>query len=142
MGMLDTKKLRLLFRIKLREIQDIPTDIAYENRPFEVPEPDKLWVRETLLIATEIRSSSGLIQTVGETRYDVFGAKDAGTEKVEELAKKIAEKFEAGTSMVTSDGEVDVHVYRAARFPGRVDEAWFFVPVVLSWRTFTPVAVS
>jgi len=110
--------------------------IHYENRHFTPPNPPDVYVKETMQPAPERMPSFGLIESRGLTRYDVFTPEGSGTEKAEDIAMNIATVFQPSTGK-TSQG-VTLAFDRAERKQGRkVDSAWWMIPVVITWRTYT-----
>lgn len=146
MSMLDETALVLIFRGVLDGLAGIPDadHRAWENREFE-PEIDAEWLRETLIIGDEEKSSTGYIESAGQIRYDVLGPIGAGTTNVRAIAKIIAEGFEAGQSL--QSGGLEVSLEKTQRLPGRnafvgeERQLWYMVPVAIFWRVFTQTSV-
>lgn len=146
MSMLDTTALVLLFRARLDTLSSIPDAAhrAWENREFE-PDLDQEWLRETLIISDEEKSSTGLIESDGQIRYDVLAPIGSGTEDARAIAKIIAEGFEPGQSL--QSGDLRVSLEKTQRLPGREafqddgKSLWYMIPVVVFWRVFTPTSV-
>lgn len=145
MTAVDTHALRLLLRPVLVGVAGITeADVAWENRNFEKPSPDSdssLWFRETLIVSDERKTSTGFVQALGQYRIDVFCPVGVGTEEAEDKTKEIMDAFQTGTSV--SGGGLAVNLYRTHRLPGRNDPGpnpvWHMIPVVVNWRTHTPV---
>ncbi len=153
MAMLDSTKLRQVFRAKLRAAGGDLANIrmAHENRKLKLKKDAALpafWIRETLMIFDESKSSTGTIEADGDMIYDVLGLKSKGTEEIEALAKLVAEAFEAGQSL-TATG-IEVSLEKSRRFPGLDDPGenspggsiWFYIPVHVQWRVFTAAATA
>jgi hypothetical protein len=144
MSMLDETALVLAFRTKLDTLAGIPdaSHRAWENREFE-PELDAEWLRETLVIGDEERSSTGLNESFGQIRYDVLAPIGEGTTNVRAIAKAIAEGFEAGQTL--QNGGLSISIEKSTRLPGRQaftetggsKSLWYMVPVAVFWRVFT-----
>lgn len=147
--MLNVDTLRILMRGPLLAIAGVPP-ILYENRAGSPPDPtayDSLFVEEGVTILDETRSAQRLIETLGETRYEVYAPINTGTADVDLLAKKIADAYEAGLSLAGSG--ITVGIFKTRRLPGaRRDPeanssgAWFSVPVIVTWRAFTPTTLT
>lgn len=146
MSMMNENALMVAFRTKLDTLSGIPdaTQRAYENDEFE-PTVDKEWMRETLLVGDEAKTSTGLNESSGEVRYDCFAPVGAGTESIRDVARVIADGFEAGQSL--QNGGLHVSIEQTKRLPGREDfgndekTLWYMIPVVISWRVFTLTTV-
>lgn len=139
---LNTNALRLLLRGELFKVDEVDRDrVAYENRTYDPPAPEarELWLREQLLVASERRTSSNNVESLGQYRVDVFTPEGMGTQDAEQLSQDIAEQLRAGTSL--TDGDTTCHVYRTERLSGRADPGpnplWYQLPVVVYWRAFT-----
>lgn len=140
----DLNAIRLLLRGRLATVSGVPsatTHTAWENQTFKPPAPGggSVWMRETLLIASERKTSSGFIMTLGEYRLDVFNSIGEGTKDLDTLSQAIAEAFKAGVHL--GDASLSVDIYRAERLTGRPDPGiapvWYMIPIVISWRSFT-----
>jgi len=151
MTMLDESCVRQIMRTRLQSTAGLPdfdSRMAWENRVFAPPDFDQdgpidevLWVREWLDPMTEIKSSSGFIEAVGLTIWGVYTPKGRGTRGAENLAKNIAERFEAGRSL-TDDSGTTITLERTSRGRFQSDEErpiWVFKPVTVRWRVFTQV---
>lgn len=146
---LDEVTLRTVLRKRLFTVDGLPnknTRIAYENRQFKVPEIRAgarklpLWIKEQLRILDETRSSQCFIEAVGEVLWLVETPEGRGTEQCDALAKKIADAFQAGTSLVGDGLTVKCeHTERRPYRPDPVQENWVLKPVVVRWRAFTSI---
>ena len=126
---------------------DIPdTDHrALENDDFE-PEVDAIWLRQTLQIINELKSSTGTIEANGDMVYDLFAPTGTGVSPVRTIARALADTFEEGQSLQYNGLEVILE--QTERFPGAQDfgedgvpSLWYQIPVIISWRVFTPSSV-
>lgn len=126
-------------RTQLATVSGLPSYIAWENRPFKLPDPkdNPLWIRERMYIYDERRSATGIIEATGETRYDVFVKAGGGTEAAEALAKSIAETFEAAESIEGSAFSIVLErTERKNLFHETEFENWSFYPVSIKWRVY------
>lgn len=139
----DEKAVRLALRSQLVLVPGLPVEAkrAYENRAFKPPEVDPadvsaaMWVRETMLPASELPITFGEVQGIGVVQYDVVYPRGEGTEVPEGLAKAIKDQFKPGNSIVNSG--VTLWIDESRKRPGREwDENWFFFPVEVVWRTY------
>lgn len=137
----DKSLLRTLMRTRLATVTELPDFKSWENRPFRLPDPmtTSIWLREKVYITTERKTTPGLIEATGETRYDIFIPAGGGTKEADDMTMAIAEAFEAGKSI--TNGSFGIQIERTQRgnlIHETEFENWSFLPVVVRWRVFTP----
>lgn len=122
---------------------DPKTNVSFQNRPFTPPE-DGIWIREHMQPVEEVLSSSGLETTVGNYGIDVFCRIGKGTRQVEEMVRLLKAAFAPGTSLRRGTDGVSVSIYRSPRLNARttpgMNPVWWFRPMVVYWRAFSPRA--
>lgn len=135
--MLDIAEVRRQMRTQAKTASSWPVDalVDYEGLSFTPPptDPPVLWVRETLLVAGETLSANDMVETIGQTRYDVFGPRGRKASTIDDAALAIANVFEPAQSI----GALGIQLYRTYREPAKTGDVWRFVPVVVEWRVFT-----
>lgn len=124
--MISYRAIRSALRAHLLLLPELP-QAAWENREFK-PRPNTSWLRETLLPADERQTASNTLQALGITQYDLFYPAESGTETAEDMADAIKHHFRPPQSVG------GVVIERADRLPGRVDGAWYMVPIRIHWR--------
>lgn len=120
-------------------ISQIPK--AYENQPFEAPNPPALWLRETWMPAVEKKVATGMARVEGIFQFDCVDGVGNGTEAVEALAKIIGDAFPA-SSAVTDNKGTQIVIVRTEKMTGgqgggggssrgllQDTERWFIIPV-------------
>ena len=142
MSHFDEDKLLYTFRTRWEANADLKwlTDegrVHYHRRPFDPQGLTDPWAFEELFISDETKIATGLIQAVGEVRYTVGVPEASGSEAAATLRKLIAEQFEAGQSLQSADGSLDVTLYRTFRSTSFNETPWDFYPVSILWRTFS-----
>ncbi|MEQ8767210.1 MAG: phage tail terminator-like protein [Planctomycetota bacterium] len=137
----DTRAIRQAFRSRLLEIEGLPTIIAWQNRPFEPPTDGSIWMRETLLVAYDLRAAVGLVQSGGQYRVDLFGPDDSGTEQLEDLSRKLTTSFVPGW-VLYQDGRDSLEVLSTSRTPRRRDGIWGHLPVSITWTAMAELSAG
>jgi len=140
MSMPDLSKVRLVLREHLLTTVVGVTDVmvAPENRKFTPPDPTPraLWIQEHLLPDGTPQVASRTIEGRGRAQFDVVCVQGEGTERAEALAKLIQQAFEPSTHL-SSQG-IQIAIDRCDPAPGReFDKTWWFIPISISWRTYT-----
>lgn len=111
------------------------TPIAWPNIPYS-PSVGTTYLRPLFLPGDTIQASlgdSGKDDTFGIYQIDVVYKAGTGRST---LTDTVADHFSRGT--VCSYNGVNVRVRSVSIGPMIQDEAWVFVPVSISWQTFTP----
>lgn len=124
--MISYRAIRSVLRAHLLSLPNLP-DAAWENRSF-TPTLGTPWMRETLLPADERQTASDTLQALGLTQFDVVYPADSGTETAEDMADTIKHHFRPPQVVG------GVVIERADRLPGRIDGAWYMVPIRIHWR--------
>lgn len=141
MSLPDLKAIRLTLRAHLKsEVAEFAAlvseeKLSWENRTFTPPE-GATWAHESVYSADETWKTTGLIFGVGFTQYDVIVPRGRGTEEGEDLAKKLAEALEHGTSLLIQGSSQYMRIENVKRLPGRQwDESWYAFGVLGRWWT-------
>jgi len=111
------------------------TPIAWPNIPYS-PTVETTYLRPLFLPGDTIQASlgaNGQDDTFGIYQIDVVYKAGTGRST---LTDTVADHFSRGT--VCSYNGVNVRVRSVSIGPMIQDEAWVFVPVSISWQTFTP----
>lgn len=138
MTVLDLEILRRTFRLRLFAKTQVTSDRLYRENlavdALEVAE-DSYTVRETLLVTQEVAVSTGLVEALGQMRFDVYVRRGQGTELLDCVSKEIVDAFKPQQSISSADGSVKLELYGTSRGSGATDErTLFFVPVLIRWR--------
>ena len=144
MAAVDHRAVRQLLRQVLfgSADPDIPRPedghVEFENYKFTPPNPPQPFLRETYLITSEINTAYDQVEAIGEVHYDVFDVLGRGTERAADIARAVSEAFPPGNSL--RDSGVTINIVRTYQAPGRATKAWYFIPVVVQWRTFATIS--
>lgn len=131
-------KVRAALSARLVAMTGVPSTIIYENSEGTTPSVGTAWLRTTLMPADAVRASmgsNGYSDTRGIWQVDVFVPPNQGPGYGDRLAGAIAAEFKTGTQM--NAGGVYLTVFSSVRKPATSEEAWYHVPVQITWWTTT-----
>tara|TARA_B100000795_G_scaffold201045_1_gene154781 strand:- start:119 stop:526 length:408 start_codon:yes stop_codon:yes gene_type:complete len=113
----------------------LPT--AWENIAF-TPTAETLYIRPTLMPADTVQAglgSNGLDEHVGVYQIDIIAPGSKGKGQATIKADVIADHFKRGV-VLTYNG-VNVRLSKTSRGLGKRDEAWFVIPIFITYQVFT-----
>lgn len=138
-----------LMRARLLEQPLTVARYWWENNPPEFPDPEQpagqpvpIVIRERYVIIKDWKSSTGFLETIGQTQYDVYVPVGRGTRELNETALQIAKAFKPGQSLTSTDMTIILERADRAGSLGRDEDVpgWVFKTVSCHWRVFTPVS--
>jgi len=145
--MLNESDVRTAMRAQLKTVSTLPDDIMWQNHSWRPPDhpastgPVQLWVRENQRVLEERKTSTGFIQTLGQTDYYVYAPRGRGTREIDDLTHDIATAFQP-TQNLNGD-ETTITIVRTSRQPLGGDDnhpSWVVKGVSILWRAFTAVS--
>ena len=113
----------------------LPT--AWENIAFQ-PVTGTLYIRPTLMPADTVQAglgSSGLDEHLGIYQIDICAKASTGKGEATIKADVIADHFKRG--LVLTYNGVNVRLSKTSRGLGKRDEAWFVIPIFITYQVFT-----
>lgn len=123
---------------RLNSMSGLPP-VAWENRRYE-PVQGTLYLRTTLLPGSTTQASlgtSGLDVSLGIYQIDVIAPINENKAEALAMADDIADQFNRGLDLTYSGITVTIlNVSRRSGFKSQ-NEAWWVVPVEVSYRSFT-----
>lgn len=108
--------------------------MRYEGRAGKRPSPPALHIIEELNIIEDKQVANQTAGVLARIVFEVCAPLERGTEAPEDLSRAIARNFEPGT-FLQSQG-VEVYIDRAERDDSYADEAWWYSPVSILWRSY------
>jgi hypothetical protein len=138
--------IRAYFLEALNDVID-PKKIAWENRPFNPPDPtkavvgqDPYWIQEDNSILVDDLIALHLRRLLGVTTFYILYPVGKGTERIEDLTQIIADAFEKKSS-VTFNSTIVGFDKVERNTSEQADNVWWRGSVSIYWRTYT-VATS
>jgi len=133
--MIDLEAVRILLRSHFALTAGLPVAAyrKYENTAFNPPD-NAMWVSERFLVDGERQVASDLVSATGIITFAVHGPTGKGTKIAGVLAKAIKEQFAVPQSL--QSGALEVAIDRAETVSGFIDEPWYIVPTLISWRVY------
>ena len=113
----------------------LPT--AWENIAFQ-PVTGTLYIRPTLMPADTVQAglgSSGLDEHLGIYQIDIIASGSTGKGEATIKADAIADHFKRG--LVLTYNGVNVRLSKTSRGVGKRDEAFFVIPIFITYKVFT-----
>lgn len=145
--MIDEEEVRLILRdTLLNDVTPLPSNLAWQNRPFVAPAPEEgeAYLTEEQAILTEQLLATEQVTVQGQTQFRVYVATSTGTEELSAFTLAIANAFKPGQSLRDIDGvptDCPVQIWRTQRGQAVKDtetEAWYFQSVNIFWRVHVP----
>lgn len=137
-----TEDIRSALESQISNVVGVPTTDkrSWENVHFEPPEGET-WIRGTVLWGRSRPSVVGpnpQLMYTGIFQVDVFiprgtQSTPGGPNAADVLADAIRDAYDAGD--VLTKNATRVHIEWSERLPGRPDNPWYMVPVIIRWRT-------
>lgn len=113
----------------------LPT--AWENIAFQ-PVTGTLYIRPTLMPADTVQAglgTNGLDEHLGIYQIDIISTSAKGKGEATIKCDVIADHFKRGT--VLSYNGVNVRITKSSRGQGKRDEAFFVIPIFITYQVFT-----
>ena len=137
----NSTPIRLAIRNAVLAIPTLPIHVAFENQSLAPHEDDAMWLRETLLVSFDRRVAVGLVLAGGEYRVDLFGPRYGGTERLEDLSRRIVSQITPGLKLFEV-GRESLEVQSTSRKPLRPDGIWGHLPVSIVWQAMAELSAG